>query len=242
MKKIITGLVAMVLMFSLTTQFTANAAQIENETNDTLSDLFTGVLELGSDFDNTIGLNGDYIAIDTTLATKQGATNSEIKQAKSKVKEHNQITEDTLALQPFVTNDEKGFYLDEESARTANVSEDLIEATIKDFELMNSIEPLATCNGRSSFTKTSDGFYSYFDSCETAKIINYIQIGAAIATLALAVASFIAPPVGLATIIAVGLFDVGAISLGFANIANCGIWIKWTGTTNPDPGWAHNQC
>ena len=242
MKKFIMGLLAMVLMFSLTTQFPAKAAQIENDTNAKLSELLTGVLELGSEFDNTIDFNGEFIAIDTTLATKQGATKSEIKLAKSKVNEHNQITEDTLALQPFVTNDENGFYLDEESARTANVSEDLIEATVSDFELMNSIQPLATCNGKSKYEKTSNGFYTYFDSCETAKIINYIQIGAAIATLALAVASFIAPPVGLATIIAVGLFDVGALSLNFANIKGCGTWLKWTGTTNPEPWWAGSQC
>ena len=47
-----------------------------------------------------------------------------------------------MAIQPFVTYDENGFYFDEESARKENVSEDLIESTTKDFELMNSVQPL----------------------------------------------------------------------------------------------------
>lgn len=107
---------------------------------------------------------------------------------------------------------------------------------------MNSVQPLASCNGQSKYQSTSDGFYTYFDSCETATIITYIQIGAAIATLGIAIASFIAPPVGLATIIAVGLIDIGAVSLGFVNIKACGFSIKWTGKSNPNHGPVKSQC
>ncbi|MHC8516706.1 hypothetical protein [Sporosarcina sp. ITBMC105] len=131
-------------------------------------------------------MDGDYVALYINLAKKQGATDSDIKLAIAKVNEHNQITNDVATLQPFVTYDENGFNFDEEAAREANISEDLIATTVNDFESMNTVEPFASCKGKSAFEKQSYGFYTFFDSCETAKIINYIQIGAAIATLALA--------------------------------------------------------
>ncbi len=243
LKKIIVGIIGMVLLFSIISQVPATAAQVEIQTKEAISSLFTDVLELDSEFDNTIVMDGDYIVLDTNLAIKQGATDSDIKLAISKVNEHNQLTKDISDLQPFVTEDENGFNFDEESAREANVSEDLINTVVKDFELINSIEPLADCKGQSKFEYNSDGFYTYFDSCETAKIITYIQIGAAIATLALAIATFIAPPVGLAAIIAVGLFDIGAVALNLVNIKGCGTWIRWGGTySNPKPMWARSQC
>ncbi len=171
MKKIITGIVAMILMFSITAQFPATAAQIEGEKKDNLSTILTSVLELDNEFDKTIGFDGDYIAIDINLAKKQGATDSDIKLAISKVNEHNQIIKDTLAIQPFIIYDENSFYFDEESARKENVSEDLIESTSKDIELMNSVQPLAACNGKSKYEKTSVGFYTYFNSCQASTIL-----------------------------------------------------------------------
>lgn len=121
-----------------------------------------------------------------------------------------------MAIQPFVIYDENSFYFDEESARKENVSEDLIESTSKDIELMNSVQPLAACNGKSKYEKTSVGFYTYFNSCQASTIITYIQIGAAIA-------AFIAPPLGLATIIAVGLIDIGATALNLSSVKECGL-------------------
>ncbi|MGC7927705.1 MULTISPECIES: hypothetical protein [Lysinibacillus] len=242
MKKIITGIVAMILMFSITAQFPATAAQIESEKKDNLSTILTSVLELDNEFDKAIGFDGDYIAIDTNLAKKQGATDFDIKLAILKVNEHNQIIKDTLAIQPFVIYDENSFYFDVESARKENVSEDLIESTSKDIELMNSVQPLAACNGKSKYEKTSVGFYTYFNSCQASTIITYIQIGAGIATLGAAIAAFIAPPLGLATIIAVGLIDIGATALNLSSVKECGLWIKWTGTVNPDPFWIGSQC
>ncbi|WP_230199415.1 hypothetical protein [Bacillus ndiopicus] len=242
LKKIIVGVISLVFLFSIVAQVPAAAAQVEIQKNEILSTIFTEVLELDSKFDNTIYLEGDYIALDTNLAIKQGATKTDINLAKSKIDGHNQITEDISTLQPYVVFDENGLNFDEESARKANVSEDLIVTTVKDFELMNSVGILADCKGKSNFEKTADGFYTYFDSCETATIITYIQIGAAIASLGLAIAAFIAPPVGLATIIAVGLYDIGAIALNLVNIQGCGTWIKWKGTNNPNPFWVGSQC
>lgn len=97
-------------------------------------------------------------------------------------------------------------------------------------------------NGKSKYEKTSVGFYTYFNSRQASTIITYIQIGAGIATLGAAIAAFIAPPLGLATIIAVGLIDIGATALNLSSVKECGLWIKWTGTVNPDPFWIGSQC
>lgn len=46
---------------------------------------------------------------------------------------------------------------------------------------MNSVDTLTSCEDKNNFEQTSFRFYTYYGSCETVKIINYIQIGAATA-------------------------------------------------------------
>lgn len=142
-EKVISGIISLVLLFSIIGQVPVSAVNAERD----FPKFFVNVLELDSEFDGTISIDGDYIKLDTKLAIKQGVTDSEIEIAVSKVNNYNKLTDEILAIQPFIKADEKSIHFDEKAAKNANVSDKLITSTKEDAELMNSVGTLASCEG-----------------------------------------------------------------------------------------------
>lgn len=81
--------------------------------------------------------------------------------------------------------------------------------------------------GKNKYEDTLTGFNTYFNSCTTDKIIDYIEIGAAIATIGAVIAAAIYPPSSLVTGIAGGLIAAGISALNVAASNGYGIKVKW---------------
>ncbi|PLR91936.1 hypothetical protein [Bacillus sp. T33-2] len=184
-------------------------------------------------------------------AKQKGISTERINDAKNKIKEYNKITKNALAIQPFMEFDGASIQFNDKAAEKNGVSKQLIESTKSDVSKINSyvekekhntddgLVHIAACSGASKFVDTWNGYDTYFDSCETTKIIGYLTIGAGVATIAAAVAAFIFPPAGLAAGIAAGLMGIGAGALTVASAEGCGTKVKWM---FDQPFWTGSQC
>lgn len=96
--------------------------------------------------------------------------------------------------------------------------------------------------GKSKYENTWYGFDTYFDSCETSKILAWVGVGVSATVLAASIVIFIYPPSAAAIGIATGLIALGASTLAIPATDDCGIHIKWFSDSSKKPFWWGSQC
>lgn len=239
MKKLFTSILSLVLLFSMVGSVFAESMKVNYE----YSSALVKAVQLDEIFVGAVGVDGDFLVLDQQKASDNGISSDKIKEAKEKIKEYNKITKDTLAITPFFTFVGNQILFDDKAAEKNGVSMELINATKYDVEKINgaanSIVTLASCEGKNKFEDRWYGYDTYFDSCNTTKLIGYLTIGAGVTTIAAAITAFIAPPVGLAVGIAAGLMGIGAGVLTVASANGCGILVRWS---FDKPIWSGSQC
>lgn len=241
MKKLLAVFVSLVFLFSISSQGYAQT----KESEDAYSDFLVQAIQLDEVFSSFIVLDGDYVKFKEREAIKSNISNEMIQDAKEKVEEFNKIIADSIAIKPFISFVGNELQFDAVGAEKNGVSEELINATKEDVEkISKSISSddkysIAACSGKNAYVDHWYGYDTYFDSCNTNKIIGLLTVGAGIATIVAAVTAAIAPPVAVAAGIAAGLMGIGAGTLTYANAEGCGVYIKWT---LDKPWWTGSQC
>lgn len=239
MKKLFTSLLSLVLLFSMVGSVFAESVKVDYA----YSSALVKAVQLDEVFVGAVGVDGEFLVLNQQKAIDNGISSDKINEAKEKIKEYNKIIEDTLAITPYFTFVGNQILFDDLAAEKNGVSKELINATKYDVEKINgeanSIATFASCEGTNKYEDRWYGYDTYFDSCNTTKLIGYLTIGAAITTIAAAITAFIAPPAGVAVGIAAGLIGAGAGVLTVASANGCGVIIRWT---LDKPIWSGSQC
>lgn len=239
MKKLFTSLLSLVLLFSMVGSVFAESVKVDYA----YSSALVKAVQLDEVFVGAVGVDGEFLVLNQQKAIDNGISSDKINEAKEKIKEYNKIIEDTLAITPYFTFVGNQILFDDLAAEKNGVSTELINATKYDVEKINgeanSIATFASCEGTNKYEDRWYGYDTYFDSCNTTKLIGYLTIGAAITTIAAAITAFIAPPAGVAVGIAAGLIGAGAGVLTVASANGCGVIIRWT---LDKPIWSGSQC
>ncbi|MEY2372181.1 hypothetical protein [Lysinibacillus capsici] len=239
MKKLFTSLLSLVLLFSMVGSVFAESVKVDYA----YSSALVKAVQLDEVFVGAVGVDGEFLVLNQQKAIDNGISSDKINEAKEKIKEYNKIIEDTLAITPYFTFVGNQILFDDLAAEKNGVSTELINATKYDVEKINgeanSIASFASCEGTNKYEDRWYGYDTYFDSCNTTKLIGYLTIGAAITTIAAAITAFIAPPAGVAVGIAAGLIGAGAGVLTVASANGCGVIIRWT---LDKPIWSGSQC
>ena len=247
MKKLFTSFVSLVLIFSMV----GNVFAESNKVNYEYSSALIQVLQLDEIFVGAVGVDGEFLVLNQQKAIDNGISSDKIKEAKEKIKEYNKITKDVLEISPLLSFVGNQIQFDEIEAEKKGVSKELIKSTKSDIEKINkeatkdisanvtSTYAAASCGGTNKYEDRFYGYDTYFDSCNTTRIIGLLTIAAGIVTIAAVITAVINPPAGIAVGITAGLLGIGAGALTFASANGCGIYIRWSFDT---PIWTGSQC
>lgn len=251
MKKLFTSILSLVLLFSMAGSVFAESMKVNYE----YSSALVKAVQLDEVFVGVVGVDGEFLVLNEQKAIDNGISSEKINEAKDKIKEYNKIIKDTLAITPYFTFDGNEILFDDIAAEKNGVSMELINTTKSDVEKINDttnsinalpsygtakgINTLASCEGKNKYEDRWYGYDTYFDSCNTTKLIGYLTVGTALTTVAAAITAFIAPPVGVAVGIAAGLIGAGAGILTVASANGCGVIVRWS---LDKPIWSGSQC
>ncbi|SFG16761.1 hypothetical protein SAMN05660649_00959 [Desulfotomaculum arcticum] len=93
----------------------------------------------------------------------------------------------------------------------------------KDIKIINENGILANCGGVTDSKEYSWGWRVWLDSCDTNGRIAQLSAGAALSTIAAALAALVSIPASVAFGIAAGFMAFGAATLAYYNRTGCGI-------------------
>ncbi|MGE7839625.1 hypothetical protein ACQKNX_02420 [Lysinibacillus sp. NPDC093712] len=239
MKKLFTSILSLVLLFSMVGSVFAESVKVNYE----YSSVLVQAVQLEEVFVGAVGLDGDFVVLDQQKAIDNGISSDKINEAKEKIKEYNKIIKDTLDITPYFTFEGDQILFDDIAAEKNGVSMELINTTKSDVDkvngLANTLDTRASCEGTNKYEDRWYGYDTYFDSCNTTKIIGLLTVGAGLTTIAGAITAALLPPVGIAIAIAGGLIGAGAGILTYASANGCGVIVRFT---LDKPIWSGSQC